>query len=1169
MTLNPHTLTLEGRHIIEASAGTGKTHTLTTLVLRLVIEKGLPLESVLLVTFTRAATAELVGRLRDRLIAVRQAATGGEPNDPDAILIARRAGKDAAGRANLALASLDSASVWTIHAFCARVLQRWPIETGSLGRAETGASARDAARRAVGDAWFAESEAAPPLLLRYARGPRARKTLQNLCEAVLDCGLKVLPDVAEVAVQQALDAATTVSQLIADLRKRFGANGQAASILFRSLPLQFFDAKKLTESAERLARDLAKDVLTVEGLYPLHPDTIQPLLPDDARVPEDPLFDAVREASDALQRLLPHVESWVVDLHRRVLFGAVDRLESARGRGETNAWGDLVRRARAAVRDVENFSDQIRAVWPVVLVDEFQDTDAVQWDLFHRVWGPQTTSFLIGDPKQAIYGFRGADVFTYLSASRTAQHRHELDVNYRSDPSLVAAVNAVFDRSALGGKGFIIDDIKSYPTRARPGAIDALVNDQSPVAPLEWWTDFDASDYNKGPGKPNWSDLPDRIATEIVALLTGPTRLQDKGESRPLRPSDIAVLVRTNDAAVAVGDALIRRHVPIRNLATTHILSQPIAPHAAHLFAALARPEDGVRLRSALLTPLLGFAANQVEALAHDESAWEEITHRFRSAETLFRRIGPLCALRAIIATENIAAHLLARPRGSRDLTDLLHMGEILQDEWTRRPWSPIAAATWFETQLGTKGGAGDTEESRTVPRAEGDDSGVVLVTIHRSKGLEYNLVILPDLPGAKGNYDPYLRLHLNGEAAVDLSEQPDPEVADAAADEALAEDVRTAYVAMTRARHGLRVVVGRQSRFAKTGLAWLLLGDDSHKHPSTFLTKLSSGGKMPRRLRDCFSGTLAGGTAVRPLAISNDAALPLPETSVSPSTSPPPPRPTSTWRVGSYSALVAAGSDERDVDRRALSAPSDATTSEVPLANFPAGASVGTIIHGVLETLDFQRTETLAKAVDDALLDGAVDSLWGPVLSAGLLAALQTPMGGDAPRLVDLAPSQRLNEMNFTLPVRAAGLVAEDLALVFQRHGKHEAADDLRMLSFPPLRGFLKGVIDLVFEFDGRWYVCDYKSNHLGARVADYSKPRMDAAMRQHHYVLQAMLYAVAIHRHLRLRLDRYDPEKHLGGLRYLFLRGMDPANPAGHGVWSDRPPTELIHDLSSLFGP
>lgn len=1092
-----------GTTVLEASAGTGKTHAIVGLAARYVAEAGIGIADLLLVTFSRAATQELRERTRERFVAV--AAALAEPDraaaHPDDLVRALAAAEPAevtARRERLlaALAEFDAGTIATTHSFCQRMLD----ELGLAGD-------DDPACRLVENVDEVVSTVAEDLYLaRYARGtpPFPLKTARALAlAAVQDRHAVLAPEQDGEAGERVAFAAAARAEV--ERRKRL-------------LGLRDFD-----------------DLLVV-----LH------------EVLADPVHGPA---------------------------------------------------ARARVR--ERF--------PVALVDEFQDTDPLQWEILRLAFHGASTLVLVGDPKQAIYAFRGAEVLSYLEAVALADARHELSENRRSDAGLLRALEHLHGGAALGHPEITV----------------------APVAPTREWTRLTGPDdrivplglrclprTGAGPlgqsGYPQIGRLRERaaadLADDVVGLLEAGIRLRDKaGVLRDLGPGDIAVLVRTRSQIEVVRAALDRVGVASVLAGGSSVFATPSATHWLWVLRALEQPHRSDRVRLAACTPLLGVTAAELDAGGADLTG--RISTRLREAARLFARAGFAAVFERIAAGSELAPRLLAVENGERELTDLRHLAQLLDQVALTEGLGLTALTRWLGDRVRDPASGSVADRSRRLDR---DAAAVQIATVHASKGLEFPVVYLPFAWDSARNPKPATQLyHEDGARVLDVGGFEAPGFAErkrrAEAEEA-GEELRLLYVALTRAMCQVtawwapafgtdaaplhRMTLGRPDRGAEVPArapvpadaaavaalaAWAAPADGA----ITVHAVDGAGPAEPRRLRPApAAGPLAAAIFDRSLDHQ--------------------------WRRTSYSALTAgaheaatASPDAEPEDDRArpdeptgiaVLDPDDPFALAVPAAppslmnTLPYGAEFGTLVHGVLEVVDTDAADLAAEVRDRcaAAVRDMVADADPEVLAHALLAVLRTPLGlvpapGPGWCLADIANRDRLNELDFELPLaggeRAAGGAATlpRIAALFAEHLPPDDvlagyAEHLAHLDGGALRGYLTGSIDAVLRLPGpRFTVVDYKTNRLGLgdlTVEHYTRDRMAAEMTRSHYPLQAVLYAVALHRFLRWRLPGYHPERHLGGVRYLFVRGMiGPETPGGAGVFDWDPPASLVLALSDLL--
>lgn len=1191
----PMTLPLAGVQLIEASAGTGKTYSIASLYLRLLLTRRLGVEQILVVTFTEAATAELHERVRSRLQAAIQAFASGEPGQDDFLrdLMASRPDRSTdLALLQKALASIDEAAITTIHGFCHRMLQRGAFESGMPFDLELVSQVEPLVQEVVHDFLATLSHAEEPRLVALFHGMMTEPELLAWArEAVRhrEFPLTGLPDLAPgYLLRQALAAFGEAQKMwqresaairancdpgifLKDFREKLAAGllDRLAAYLDTTAPASFI----LPAGAESLTPDAftgaagQKKICTAAAIR-------------KGEIPHHPFFERWQRYVGAVAELR---QGFVAATLAQLATFARQELPRRLYRDQAQSFDDLLHGLDRALSGSGGpaLAAFIRASYPVALIDEFQDTDPVQYRIFQAIYGQaaeQTGLFLIGDPKQAIYAFRGADIFAYLKAAADAGDCHTMTTNWRADNGLVSAVNRLFG----GALGPFLDERIVFTPVSGAHAETRWQGQGAWQAPLQ----FLALPAEYLPGRGNRIAattleelMPELVARDIVRLLTSGSRI----EGRAVRPADIAVLVHKNRQADAMQQALHRHGVASVLQSRASVFDSHEARELLLLLWAVAEPVDSLRLRSALVTDYFGLSAGELLQLDRDEQALQVWLDRFGRWHQLWRDHGFMRFMGQCREEAGITARLVRYADGLRRLTNLRHLSELLHAREQQTHCRPLALCAWLAEQCRDREGAEEAEL-----RLESDAEAVQLVTIHRSKGLQYPVVYCPYLWRGLSDRRPppkFLTYHdPAAEWAGRLAVFPDATQRAEQERETFAENLRLLYVAVTRAKHCCLIPWAGASSYSSSALAYLLHRATS---PSAALDEWYSQldslshaelfDRLARRVaREEGWGlrVLDPGEQVKPLAAATATA-----------TLPPCPVPMVQvdrgWRVGSFSGLTASATastpeGERDYDAvAAASAPAaEAPAGEVPLAAFPKGATAGNFFHRLLEVASFQAAafELLPLVTAQLRAFGFVAAQWQEPVCLAMQEMLATPLAPAAFALRDLAPAQRLHELPFLFPVRSAGSGAvrqQDLsrAMAVEAAGvMAEYADRLAALAFVPLAGYLKGFVDLVFEHQGRWYLVDYKSNHLGDHYPDYEQSALCRAMADHHYYLQYHLYCLALDRYLRLRLSDYRYEEHFGGVFYLFLKGMHPEKP-GNGVFYDRPPAARLAALAELF--
>jgi len=1219
--LDPLALALNGSALIEASAGTGKTFTIAILYVRLVLGHGQSLDSplqnllppnLLVVTFTEAATKELRDRIRTRLTQAAEVFSDApdEPNPPaETALIYQlrdQSYPDPASwpecRKKLLLAAewMDEAAVSTIHSFCNRMLSEHAFDSGSLFKLTLETDQSELLDEVARDYWRTFVYPLPPALMDEAlshwKTPGdLRQGVRNLIDDPQSLGTP--PDsvhqVIDQVVQQRLEQSQAlkaqpwsqwrgeVIDLLNDLNKSKRLHGASKNAM-----IKVWDLLVAWVESDDL---LPEKIDSAAGFKNQTPEGLDNILKGDGSAPHHPAFDAI-EALRVFSQNQPSAKS---DILRHASHWIAERLESEKQKRSEMGFDDLLTRLDEALHGPrgDQLAATIRRQFPVALIDEFQDTDPVQYRIFDRIYDvagsePGTCLLMIGDPKQAIYGFRGADIYTYLQARQGVKERtFTLGKNFRSAKTMVAAVNRVFEHSDqnsrdgafLFGKG----DTSPLPFQGvdANGTKRAWAINGEKQPSLVFWThesgEEDRDGNPKGMAKGSaTADVAETCASEIARLLTlgqagqaGFALPGDREDLEPVAPKDIAILVNNRNEASTVRDALGRRRIKSVYLSDRDsVLTSRESKEILCWLRAFAEPRQLAYIRAALATPTLAQSWQALNQLLSDELILEREIERFIGYQQQWQKQGVLPMLRTFLMDFEVPGRLLQRPDGERRLTDILHIAELLQQDSLQLDGEH--ALVHHYTQILR---AVDEEDEHRTLRLESDAGLVKVITVHKSKGLEYPLVFLPFGTAfrAQSEKQAFVRYHDDHDRLVTVFD-PSPDDVARADRERLGEDIRKLYVALTRARFATWVGTAALDNWQHSGLGYLIAGG-GHSRISNCLEELAQGraeiGITSLPDPDQIQYQEPAPEALGPALVSKREAK-------------------EDWWIASYSSIEYTGMTGTGIaftgeieDAQTQNLLEESThdeeegsaqmASERNQHNFPKGAGPGTFLHEFLEWCTqqgFQRVVDKPPLLHEQLVRRCGTRGWNEwvePLERWLLALISKPLSLDraGAETVCLANLTTLRpELEFWFESRNVSV--RKLDQLVTEHTLNGA--DRPRVEETRFNGMLKGFIDLVFEHNGQYYVLDYKSNTLGEDNSAYTNQAMGDAILDKRYDLQYVLYLLALHRLLKARLPDYDYDRHIGGAVYLFLRGVDSAS---GGAFTDKPPRALIEQLDALF--
>ena len=1184
--LDPFNIDLEKITLIEASAGTGKTYTITTLFCRL-IALGYPVESILVVTFTEAAAAELKLRVRTRLFDTLISLSNEACKDEDDLIQFLRQESQAAlicQRFSHALNCFDQSSIMTIHSFCMKVLKEHAFESHSYFDIELVPDRSLFLNQVSHDFFMIHVNSQDTLFLSYLnqRQVTPQSFISSFGKAVSRSDLVTIPLCADFenifdeyrqVLKKIHDILVTRSgEIIELLLNHNGINKRSYSK--KNIPAWLEASwKKLEVKKENTLLKMSEKGDT---LFKFTQTRLAQYTEQGAVLPEHEFF----ELCEKLLGFYDVFENNLISLKIKFLTFFKKELEKVKKVQGICFFDDLVNDLAAVFENKDSFNLQkaVRQTYKACLIDEFQDTDPRQYEIFSKFFSftDNTPFFMIGDPKQAIYAFRGGDIFAYLKASKECDQSFTLQKNYRSAPWLVKGINEIFSGRP---NPFLFEQIEFLKVSTPDTVENFLIEGKKDIPPLQFcFIKRDELEVDKRGfvSKETASKIiPNIVARDIAALLESDKRLTNNqiSGSKKTTPKDIAVLVRTNKQAQQIQKALSDFSIPSYLSKTGSVFDSSQARDLHDILLAVYNPGNSNYIRAALCTSVFGFTSKDIIELNENQEILYQWQERFMAFKQNWDSKGFAPMIMALFHHED--AFLKSNPGlDERGMTNFYHLVELISNTDIERQLSAYYLIKWYTRQLSGE----SRKESIDELRLETDKKSVAIVTIHKSKGLEYPIVYLPYLwEGQRKSPSENILFHDPDKEhglTLDLRSKTGSEDVAASAiyyeKEDKAEQRRLLYVALTRASAMCRVFWGGFNTIETSALGLLLHDSDCKDGWQNDQSMINDLEQFKSQASQTVLIESYVDKSINPFM--DQASLQKTSLSAKQITR----GIQASWKMSSFSAIIHNSSDptpflkQKHLNQESLDISKKETL--ITLSDFPKGAGSGDFFHSIFETLDFtsdaREIANQVKAKFDQF--GFSDSGMLNTATASVKEVLETKLVTKKRQfcLRDIKPDQRFNEMEFIFPVNSFN-TASIIKAFEQSNFKSKISGYLKKLSqltTNSLKGFIKGFIDLVIHHKDKWYIVDYKSNFLGKTYESYSQDAMLHAMSEHHYFLQYYIYTVAFHRYLESRLKGYDYNTHFGGVFYLFIRGMHPGFGSQYGVFHDRPEKSAIIELSNF---
>ena len=1210
---------LSGANLVEASAGTGKTWSSTGLYLRMIVEQDLMPENILVVTFTRAATAELAGRIRARLQDMLHFLNG-EADVEDADLYAdleakwQQQARDVAlikAQLQSAVSEFDKAAIYTIHSFCQRLLNDYsfealtrfdlkPVTDESVYRQQV---SEDFWRKNIGklqddseddQAWLSyliENKQSPDSLLSSVERHLGKQSFVTVNVPTLP----ILKNDVKALYQQALTYwQKDQTKIMQQFNQAFddALNGtsyqkakkdQYLDALYGLLDNQCFNWNDLSKKCGKQMM-IGKVKKGKEDLLPTHP-----------------FFQILDEANEANEQQQQLFSAKLNHLRAESLAYLESTLPIIKSQLGVLGFNDMMQQVYDALTGAngKTLARAVNTQFKAAIIDEFQDTDPLQLKIFDSLFVQENAIlFYVGDPKQAIYSFRGADIYAYFEAAKKTVKQYTLRTNYRSTPALVNSVNAIFstEHDAFISSAIHFDWVQSINK-----ATLQISDDKDSAVTFILANKPDGKAFSRKDADPmSCQFTASKIAEILNKAQQGKANIVKGSKTRPIEAGDFAVLVPSHNDGNSVKEALDALNIASVRHSKDKVFSSAAATTLLRLMQAVSMPSREANIVELLGDALMGAQANDIFDLKNNDKEWEKLLAQFWSLRELWLDNGFSSMFRSWLecvdsSGKTIALRLMTLTNGERYLTDLMHLAEIVQSQ-SGEVASLQGLTAWLQRAISE-----DSDADEYQLRLESDNKRVKIVTIHASKGLEYNIVFCPFIGiGKAPKADEIVCAHHAGKSYIDFSSADHEVIQQRQHQESLMEQIRLLYVALTRPVFRLYLCwpnIKGKSEYA--ALAWLIYADQTmvndpvkmladHVKSMTFdqfsqavfdlQTRANKGnkekGQAPANISVHVVTEIAPEHAIDSCLanVQTLSSKQMPKRKIAAS-----------WWQSSFSGLtknqhahsesVVLHHDELS-NSAEIQREEDTTVDDAySIFKLPSNAMTGEALHGIFEHWNYQRED------DDALSALILQQLtqynvgkaeerenWIPAVLTMVKNTLQTPLDNDQMILGELPAKQRLTEMDFLLS--GCAQLSDIITLICKPEFNipKEFVHACKQLDSKQIDGYLIGFIDLVFEDkQGRFHVLDWKSNRLGQNYHDYQAQSMIDAMAKSHYYLQAILYLVALHRHLKNSINNYDPNIHLGDAWYLFIRGINGEKQ--QGIHQFKPPLALITAIDNAL--
>jgi len=1221
---------LSGINLIEASAGTGKTFAIANLYLRYILEQNFKIQEILVVTFTEAATSELKTRLLDNLKKVFHFINNYcQEEDSQFSWIKTKIINRAKALQKLshAILEFDEAAIFTIHGFCQRMLAENIFESNLLFNIELVENDEQIIKEVVEDYWRQNYYQKPALLNKIFRAEKfsIKYFLAIAKEVARNPYIKVIPepmDNQQTLEKNILQKITKLNQNAQKLKKEMIKNREtifqklfAQSSLKANLYRPKLQQQYYNEFLNTICQPFASNTKPIQKFTN---QSIQKATKKNKTTPQDKFFDQCELYLQHLEIIQKEINSLLLIKKYHFIQYIKKELPIRKYEKNIQSFDDILINLQNALQHDKNdkFLNAIRKKYRAAMIDEFQDTDAIQYYIFSKIFAqnPKASMFMIGDPKQSIYAFRGADIFAYIKATKDGCKRYTLHTNYRSESNMVNAVNQLF---SITKNPFLFDEILF--TKVKPAQIidtqKQLIINGEKASGLQFWNLLAPTNEAILSKTKASKIVVDTVAKEILTLLqlakSGDAYFQNSQTRThtPLQPTHIAILVNSHYQATTLKNELSKYNIPAVLQSSGNVFKTTEAIEVARLLRAVAEPIEH-NIKAALVSKLIAIDAQTLLSwLENGENcqAYDKWLDNFMQWHNIWQKQGVMCMFRNFMQQSKMRQIILRSKNSERSLTNFLQLFELLHQQEITNQTGIHKLLTWLIETIHD-----DNSKEEHQLRMESDENALNIITIHKSKGLQFPIVFAPfiwsrcfDTKNQNLN-DEFLFYDSKAEHPGKILELGSQQIQQHKIEyhrEQLAEQMRLLYVAVTRAENRCYLSWGPISSSEKSAFMYLFKNLQSTEidellatsaKPYKFSKKEQAKVEQLKQTLLQFAQQTNNNVQIKEIANNTESKanqkIILNQNKILQQPAKFSAYIQHNWAVTSFSA-ISKNAHTHNYDNQAADRldqtdaniePIPITTNKYSFLNFAKGANVGTAIHEIFEEINFDNDKQWRQIASNKLRKfGLVTGESTNERETELNNKIQTiqtllqnvlycPLKQVAPQftLSQLNNKQKLVEMEFFYPLQ--NISPKQLQQIFTQCGQaninKQFPQELGKLQFHIRKGYMHGFIDLIFTHNNKYYLLDWKTNFLGDKLTDYTPNKINQAMQESLYILQYHIYTIALHKYLQQKLgNNYNYQQNFGGVFYLFVRGMQKTQPHT-GIYYDRPTQQMIKQLQQM---